>query len=172
MLTGYLAITAAPVTMSSFEISVVKSMHNDVHRSIERLIQKGIISSSPMAFLEDINGLGKVAKVKAYLLDKRDSYAVVAQLSIKFTCTLVDRWQELEAQVSIPSLPSNYKEALLALVVAEEEKENLCFERDEAIETKTCIGEKSEATAMAAIPLSNSRETIWFSVIFFIVRKR
>lgn len=150
MLTGNLAVKAVPVTMSSLEISeLVKSRHTDVRRSIERLMQKGVITSAPMAFLENINGLGKVVRVKAYLLDKRDSYVVVAQLSPEFTGALVDRWQELESIALTPLLPSNYKEALLALVVAEEEKEKLCIERDHAIETKAWIGEKREATAMA-----------------------
>lgn len=150
MLTGNLAVKSASVTMSSLEISeLVKSRHTDVRRSIERLMQKGVIANAPMAFLANINGLGKVVKVKAYLLGKRDSYVVVAQLSPEFTGALVDRWQQLESQISVPSLPSTYKEALLALVVAEEEKEKLCLERDEAIETKAWIGEKREATAMA-----------------------
>lgn len=138
------------VTMSSLEISeLVKSRHTDVRRSIERLMQKGVISVAPMAFLENINGLGKVVKVKTYLLGKRDSYVVVAQLSPEFTGALVDRWQELESGLLSPALPSTYKEALLALVAAEEEKERLCIERDRAIETKAWIGEKREATAMA-----------------------
>lgn len=150
MLTGNLAVKSASVTMSSLEISeLVKSRHTDVRRSIERLMQKGVIASAPMAFLANINGLGKVVKVKAYLLGKRDSYVVVAQLSPEFTGALVDRWQKLEMEVLAPSLPSTYKEALLALVVAEEEKERLSHERDEAIETKAWIGEKREATAMA-----------------------
>ncbi|MDU4001451.1 Rha family transcriptional regulator [Pluralibacter gergoviae] len=150
MLTGNLAVKASPVTMSSLDISeLVKSRHTDVRRSIERLMQKGVITSAPMAFLENINSLGKVVKVKVYLLDKRDSYVVVAQLSPEFTGALVDRWQELESMSLSPLLPSNYKEALLALVVAEEEKEKLCLERDRAIETKAWIGDKKVATSMA-----------------------
>ena len=44
---------------------------------------------------------------------KRDSIVVVAQLSPEFTARLVDRWQELEAQVAKPALPdfSNPAEA-------------------------------------------------------------
>ncbi|MGK3363366.1 Rha family transcriptional regulator [Citrobacter portucalensis] len=150
MLTGNLAVKAVPVTMSSLEISeLVKSRHTDVRRSIERLMQKGVIESAPMAFLDNINGLGKVSRIKSYLLGKRDSYVVVAQLSPEFTGALVDRWQQLESKQIHPSLPSNYKEALIALVVAEEEKEKLSIERDVAVETKAWIGEKREATAMA-----------------------
>lgn len=138
------------VTMSSLEISeLVNSRHTDVRRSIERLMQKGVISAAPMAFLDNINGLGKQVKVKTYLLGKRDSYVVVAQLSPEFTGALVDRWQELESGVSSSALPTNYKEALIALVAAEEDKERLSTERDRAIETKAWIGEKREATAMA-----------------------
>lgn len=150
MLKGNLAVKSVPVTMSSLEISeLVNSRHTDVRRSIERLMQKGVIASAPMAFLGNINSLGKLVKVKAYLLDKRDSYVVVAQLSPEFTGALVDRWQMLEEKASMPALPANYKEALLALVVAEEEKEKLSLERDRAVETKAWIGEKREATAMA-----------------------
>lgn len=150
MLKSNLAVKETSVTMSSLEISeLVKSRHTDVRRSIERLMQKGIIESAPMAFLENINGLGKVVKVKCYLLGKRDSYVVVAQLSPEFTGALVDRWQELESKANYPALPSNYKEALIALVVAEDEKEKIAIERDVAIETKAWIGEKREATAMA-----------------------
>lgn len=146
------------VTMSSLDISeLVNSRHTDVRRSIERLMQKGVISAAPMAFLDNINGLGKSVKVKTYLLGKRDSYVVVAQLSPEFTGALVDRWQELESGISSTALPSNYKEALIALVVAEEEKERLSIERDRAIETKAWIGEKREATAMATASVEKKK---------------
>jgi len=143
------------VTMSSLDIAeLVKSRHADVRRSIERLMQKGVISGAPMAFVDNINNLGKSVKVKTYHLCKRDSYVVVAQLSPEFTGALVDRWQELESGVSSPALPSSYKEALIALVIAEEEKEKLSIERDRAIETKAWIGEKREATAMATASIA------------------
>ena len=43
---------------------------------------------------------------------KRDSIIVVAQLSPEFTARLVDRWQELEAQVRQPAIPQTLPEAL------------------------------------------------------------
>jgi phage antirepressor YoqD-like protein len=44
-------------------------------------------------------GLGP-RSIAVYLVDKRSSYIVVAQLSPEFTARLVDRWQELEAQAA------------------------------------------------------------------------
>ena len=60
---------------------------------------------------------------KEYMIGKRDSYVIVAQLSPVFTARLVDRWQELEEQASKPQfvLPKTYLEALKALVVTTEE---------------------------------------------------
>lgn len=83
-------------TMSSREIAeLVESTHHDVKRSMERLKDRGLITFEPMA--EKSTG-GRPAT--SYLVNKRDSYVVVAQLSPEFTARLVDRWQELEAQVT------------------------------------------------------------------------
>ena len=109
-------------TMSSLEIAeLVETRHDVVKKSIERLIQKGIISKPPLVDGEkSANGV----VIQLYLLEKRDSFVVVAQLSPKFTAKLVDRWQKLESQQLI-TLPGNYLEALQALVASETEKEEL-----------------------------------------------
>ena len=82
--------------MSSLEIAeLVETRHDVVKKSIERLIQKGIISKPPLVDGEkSANGV----VIQLYLLEKRDSFVVVAQLSPKFTAKLVDRWQKLESQ--------------------------------------------------------------------------
>lgn len=90
--------------MSSREIAeLVESRHEDVKRSIDRLVIKGVIQSPPMADFKNINNVAG----KEYLICKRDSYVIVAQLSPEFTARLVDRWQELEVanQVALPSYP-------------------------------------------------------------------
>lgn len=80
--------------MSSREIAeVVGSRHDKVKQSIDRLVQRGVIQQPPMG--EAKNHLGQT--VSQYLVSKRDSYVVVAQLSPEYTARLVDRWQELEA---------------------------------------------------------------------------
>lgn len=81
-------------TMSSREIAeLLGSRHDKVKQSIERLVLKGIISKPPLGDgIKSANGTVE----QIYLICKRDSYVVVAQLSPEFTAKLVDRWQELE----------------------------------------------------------------------------
>ena len=95
--------------MSSRDIAVlVESRHSDVMRTIERLISNETISGyAPTAYTHEQNG----QQYHEYLIGKRDSYVVVAQLSPQFTARLVDRWQELEEQAA-PQIPQTYSEAL------------------------------------------------------------
>lgn len=89
------------LTMSSREIAeVVESRHDKVKQSIERLSEKGLVSFTPVGEKATTGRPGTV-----YLVNKRDSYVVVAQLSPEFTARLVDRWQELEQQQATASLP-------------------------------------------------------------------
>ncbi|WP_192560261.1 Rha family transcriptional regulator [Pseudomonas allokribbensis] len=88
-------------TMSSREIAdLVASRHDSVKRAIERLQEKGVVSFSPSV---ETSHVGSGARpVEVYLVNKRDSFVVVAQLSPEFTAALVDRWQELEGQIAQP----------------------------------------------------------------------
>ena len=98
-------------TMTSEEIaSLVNSRHDTVKKSIERLAKSGAISHPPL-----VDGIraanGTVPRF--YLINKRDSYVIVAQLSPEFTAVLVDRWQELESQQAPKHiLPQTFAEAL------------------------------------------------------------
>lgn len=95
-----------PLTMSSREIAaVVNSRHDSVKRTMLTLQSKGLIT-----FTQTVEkGDGRPAEL--FHVNKRDSYVVVAQLSPEFTATLVDRWQELEANQA-PQLPQTFAEAL------------------------------------------------------------
>lgn len=87
------------ITMSSREIAeLVESRHDNVKRTIETLFAKGVI---PCPQTEEKPTAGRPAI--EYLLDKRSSMIVVAQLCPEFTARIVDRWQELEAQVAKPA---------------------------------------------------------------------
>ena len=111
--------TAVNPAMSSLEISeLVESRHDKVKQSIERLAARGVIQLPPVGEVK--NHLGQTVSV--YLVCKRDSYIVVAQLSPEFTARLVDRWQALE---SGSQLPTDYLSALKALTAEVEQRQVL-----------------------------------------------
>lgn len=105
------------VTMSSREIaSLVQSNHSDVKRSAERL-QTAQLLTQPLAEF-DFEHNGNV--YKEYRFNKRDSLVLVARLSPQFMAAVVDRWQELEGQISM-TVPQSLPEALrLAADMAEQ----------------------------------------------------
>lgn len=107
------------LTMTSLEIAeLVESRHDDVKRSIDRLVQKGVIIQPPMADEQTPDALGRVRSTQVYIFSgekgRRDSIVVVAQLCPEFTARLVDRWQELEAKELQPvfKIPQTYAQAL------------------------------------------------------------
>ena len=92
-----LSLIPETLTMTSREIAeLVEKRHTDVRRSIERLAERGVFDKPAAA--EYLDSLGRGGQTQ-YILDKRSSMIVVAQLSPEFTARLYDRWQELEAQV-------------------------------------------------------------------------
>jgi phage antirepressor YoqD-like protein len=96
--------------MSSREISeLVESRHDSVKRSMETLRDKGIISFTQT--VETSHEGSGARPVDVYMVNKRDSYVVVAQLSPEFTARLVDRWQELEAKQEF-AVPKTLSSAL------------------------------------------------------------
>jgi phage regulator Rha-like protein len=136
-------------TMSSREIAdLVESRHDVVKLSIERLAKSGVISQPPLVDgPKSANGVVE----KHYLVGKRDSYIVVAQLSPEFTARLVDRWQELEAnqQKFDPSALTRMDILQLAME-SEAGRIKAEAERDHAVATKAQIGSRREASAMGA----------------------
>ncbi|WP_349361844.1 Rha family transcriptional regulator [Halopseudomonas aestusnigri] len=92
--------------MSSREIAELLGFrHDNVKRTIERLVDRGVIGLPPLEVYLDTLG----RRATEYRIGKRDSYVIVAQLSPEFTARLVDRWQELEEQVAQkPTLPQTF----------------------------------------------------------------
>ncbi|WP_410904094.1 phage antirepressor KilAC domain-containing protein [Pseudomonas rhizosphaerae] len=104
--------------MSSREIAeLTGKRHDNVKRTIDNLVGDRVISSPQVE--EYPASVGRPGK--HYLIGKRDSFVVVAQLSPEFTARLVDRWQELEEQAA-PRIPANYAEALQ--LAADQAREN------------------------------------------------
>ncbi|WP_342454878.1 MULTISPECIES: phage antirepressor KilAC domain-containing protein [unclassified Pseudomonas] len=105
-------------TMSSREISeLTGKRHDNVKRTIDTLAADRVINFPQIE--ENPATVGRPGK--HYLIGKRDSFVVVAQLSPEFTARLVDRWQELEEQAA-PRIPANYAEALQ--LAADQAREN------------------------------------------------
>ena len=115
------------VSMTSREIAeLVGSRHADVCRSIERLMESKVIAENAASVFEEINNLGLPVQRKVFVFSgpqgKRDSIVVVAQLSPEFTARLVDRWQELEARVTLPPTNQGYmlpEQKALAIMTAD-----------------------------------------------------
>lgn len=104
-------ISSSTMRMTSREIAdLVGSRHDSVKRTVDRLVERGVIELPPTVEIQTAT-----QPTKAYIFSgekgKRDSIVVVAQLSPEFTARLVDRWQELESQQvaqkqqTLPALP-------------------------------------------------------------------
>lgn len=109
-------ITQEMLTMTSREIAtLLESRHDNVKVSIDRLVLRGVISRPAMQDVKNDNN----QVVQEYLVCKRDTYVIVAQLSPEFTARLVDRWQELENR-QYPALPDFTNPAIAARAWADE----------------------------------------------------
>jgi len=117
--------------MSSREIAdLVGSRHDKVKQSIERLATPkkgaatGVIDLPPLGEYRD--SLGR--KAAEYMVCKRDSFVVVAQLCPEFTAALVDRWQELEGLV-VATLPDFTNPAAAARAWADQVEQKQAAEQ-------------------------------------------
>ena len=117
-------------TMSSKQIAdVVDSRHDSVKRTIERLVEKAIISQPPLVGGEkSANGVIE----KLYMVNERDSYVVVAQLCPEFTAKLVDYWQETKNKYQTGSLDQRQEQALRLTKWAVEAAKAYGFEGNQA----------------------------------------
>jgi phage regulator Rha-like protein len=97
--------TPSVLTMSSLQIAgLVEKRHDNVKRTVDTLVAKGIIVRPQIEDEQFFDTLGRSRSEAVYMINKRDSYVVVAQLSPEFTARLVDRWQELEEQAKGTSI--------------------------------------------------------------------
>lgn len=104
------AVSDTTLKMSSLEIAdFVKSRHDDVKRSIERLVGKGAIVQPPTADEHSTDSMGRPRTTQVYTFSgpqgRLDSITVVAQLDPLFTAALVKRWDDLETGKAKPALP-------------------------------------------------------------------
>lgn len=109
MTTQIITLSSAK-TMNTREIAeLVEARIDSVKRTIDRLVERGVITQPPTVDVPFVDEAGRNRTVSVYVFSgeqgKRDSIVVVAQLSPEFTGRLVDRWQELEASATTAPPP-------------------------------------------------------------------
>jgi phage regulator Rha-like protein len=133
--------------MSSREIAVtVNSTHDNVLKTIRRLISEGVVFGNETPYTNAQNG----QTYSEFMLSFRDTMVVASGYSAEMRAKIIDRWQELEnAQPKFD--PSNLSRLdILKLAMDSEERAiQAISERDQAIATKAQIGSRREASAMA-----------------------
>lgn len=69
--------------MSSREIAeLVEKRHDNVKRTIETLVEAGVIACPQIEDVQEIGGNNRTYTTQQYRVGKRDSYVIVAQLSL------------------------------------------------------------------------------------------
>lgn len=124
-------ITNKP-SMTSLEIAeLVEKRHDNVKRTIETLIIRGVITSPQ---IEEKPTAGRPTTIYVFESEegKRDSIIVVAQLSPEFTARLVDRWKELEEE---RSRPKSQAELIAEMALLNVEQERRLYQVEEQVET-------------------------------------
>ncbi|EBM4946930.1 Rha family transcriptional regulator [Salmonella enterica] len=114
-------------TMSSREIAeLTGKRHDNVLRDIEKMARDlDILDSLKFEVFEEINNLGLQVQRKVYKLNKEETLILVSGYSIKMRAAIIRRWQELELQVSKPSLPDFTNPAEAARAWASEYEQKL-----------------------------------------------
>lgn len=103
-------IQGMSLTMSSREIAeLTGKRHDHVMRDIKAMLD-GLWIDAPNfgAVYQDAKG----EKRRCFNLPKRETLILVSGYSVQMRAKIIDRWQELEAQVAAPAVPKTLSEAL------------------------------------------------------------
>lgn len=113
------------ITISSLEIAqITGKTHKNVLADIRNMLESlNIHSAEFSAQYKDSTG----RTLPCFNLPKRETLILMSGYDLSMRAKIIDRWEELElaaqAPAQAPALPTNFKEALLLLVEAEEVKE-------------------------------------------------
>lgn len=95
--------------MSSREIAhLTSSTHDNVLKTIRKLISEGVVSCNETLYRHEQNG----QMYPEFTLSFRDTMVVVSGYNAELRARIIDRWQELEGQKK-PAIPQTYAAALL-----------------------------------------------------------
>lgn len=137
------AIAGNQKTMSSREIAeLTGSTHDNVLKTIRRLISEGVVSSNETPYKHPQNG----QTYAEFLLSFRNTMVVVSGYNSELRAKIIDRWQELEAQHKAPVALSRLQLIEMAM---ESEKERLA-----AVAKSAALEEKIQAQAPKVEALS------------------
>jgi len=137
---------SANLTMSSREIAeLTSSTHDNVLKTVRRLVTEGVVFGNETPYTHPQNG----QTYTEFLLSFRDTMVVVSGYSAELRARIIDRWQQLEEQVSAPALPDFSNPALAARAWAEQYEARIAAEAKKAE-----IGSRREATAMNTASLA------------------
>lgn len=94
----------AVIKMNSQEIAdLVQLRHDNVKRTIETLVNSGVIIQPQIEDEQFLDAMGRSRATQVYVFEgeqgKRDTTIIVAQLSPQFLGTVIDRWFYLEKQM-------------------------------------------------------------------------
>lgn len=90
------------LTMSSREIAqLTKSSHDNVLKTVRRLVKEGIVSGNETPYVHPQNG----QTYSEFHLDYRNTMVVVSGYSPELRARIIDRWMELEG-TAVPPQPS------------------------------------------------------------------
>lgn len=114
-------------TMTSKEIAeLTNKEHSNVMRDI-RNIQEQVGTEFIFELSNYKDSTGRVLPM--YVLDKKQTLLLISGYNAVLRLKIINRWEELEIQ-SKKQLPSTYIDALKALVVSEEAKEQALLQVD------------------------------------------
>lgn len=104
------AADAAAITMSTREIAdLTGSSHDNVMKTVRRLISEGVIRGNETTYHHPQNG----QTYPQFVLSFRDTMVVVSGYNAELRARIIDRWQELEAVAPLaPAVPQSFAAAL------------------------------------------------------------
>lgn len=109
-------LTTATVTMTSLEISeLTGKRHDNVLADIRTMLAElGLMSPDFSGHIKIPMPRGGEREIEVFKLPKRECLILVSGYSLALRAKIIDRWQELEAQVSQPAfvIPQTLPDAL------------------------------------------------------------
>lgn len=136
--------------MSSLEIAELTGKeHRNVMRDIRTMLVELHGEGGVLSFEQTYTNPQNNQNYPCYALPKRETLILISGYSVAMRAKIIDRWQELEAQAPATFDITNPVHLLQAIEIQARLNIQLAAERDQAIATKSQIGDKKVATAMA-----------------------